>query len=280
MRDNREVKYIKNFEYIDYLGNKPDKESKNCSGYIDIRLECVSDLYIGSGFAGGSDKFCYECVKYDQKPFIPGSSLKGAVRNIAETVSYNCCGVAKEKQCTFEGKDKSKDKELELCIICDTFGVMGRASKVIFGNLMPEKYTVNIKELNKQYKPNAKNTGRFKEYKSNVRTYKADEQIRVEVVEKGSVFSGRLHFKNLSRRQLSLLLFSLGIDETICLRLGGYKNEGLGVARVTVDTLIVNGAKKEAKSEAMQYSLNCDDAIGENIKALRKLLKPLRKEKT
>ena len=260
--------YIKNFTYINCLKNKFYQSTKedSCSGYFDIRLECISDLYIGSGLTGGIDNFFYECVKYDKKPFIPGSSLKGAVRNIAEIVSYNCCNVDKydkENKCTIDNH----------CIICDSFGMMGFASKVIFGNLMPENFTVNIRSLNKQYQPK-ENKGSFKEYKSHVNTYKANEQIRVEVVEKGSVFCGRLYFKKLTHIQLSLLLFSFGIDETICLRLGGYKNDGLGVVRVTVTDFIVNGDKADAKAEAEKYYHDSDNSIKNNIDELRKVLMP------
>lgn len=237
------------------------------NGYVDIKITCCTDIYIGSGFAympENSKQLVYQTMMYDEKPVIPGSSLKGVVRNIASAASNSCLPDIKDNngarypdwikniRCNVE----------ENCIVCDIFGTMGKGSKVMFSDLHSDNAKLVVKELNEQYSPKiyTEKDGTAKGYKF-YKTGKNDynmSKIKAQVVAKGAVFTGRIHFKKLTEEELSLLMFSLGLDDSegteIHLKIGGFKNEGIGEVAVNIIEFNCSGEMKKAVGElAFQY---------------------------
>jgi len=126
-------------------------------------LELITPLRISSGYASDTTDAPFMC-SYDGTPYIPGSSLRGAIRSEVERV---LAGVGEEKarirSCTLFDKDscdekirkcldKIKEKEKQpindelikqhaekhLCDVCRLFGSTVYASRLIIEDAMPK----------------------------------------------------------------------------------------------------------------------------------------------
>ncbi len=240
--------------------NKNDIQQYN--GYIDAEIICETAIHIGSGYKELDKKsnfLVYKTIRYDGKPIIPGSSLKGVVRQIAEAASCSC----------------ARDfKKCGTCIVCDMFGSMGRASKIIFPDFISDNAELDIIECNQQFSPANSKKDCYKFYKVNDKAYDyniTENSVQVEVIKYDSVFKGRIHFKKLTEEQLSLLMFSLGLnntkDEQINLKIGGFKNSDIGEVHINITGFNVEDLSKTASELAADY-INMNTA---NRKAIKKI---------
>ncbi len=157
--------YSVNNQYITSLSARRGKKS----GYADIEITAVDDLYLGSGFCH------YENGKGiigETQTFIPASSLKGAVRQVARASSESCIPLDRIDVPVLDGNGEvvttnrngmtvnkslkgqpfltcgqkrkcnatpDKDGKIQVCIVCDMFGAMSLASKVRFTDLQMRK---------------------------------------------------------------------------------------------------------------------------------------------
>jgi len=287
--------------YIDdYKGINPfkDKENKDkiYKGYIDIVITCVDNLYIGSGFSklnnNNNNQLYNETIKHGNEYIISGSSFKGAIRNIASAVSEACLPkLDKEEKnkvtileenidCKVRFDRNAKEYKKKLCIVCDMFGAMGYASKIIIPDFKvktadTEGLELNVQhgpEINDKYKNKDGSSKGYKFYKTYCEKYDDTSQVRVNTVKKGSEFSGRIYFSNITEYQLSLLLFSMGIDESFDIKLGGYKNDGLGHVKIKIVDSEIN-VDKTPLELAREYPVNTGIRKGQ-IAKLREILKP------
>lgn len=269
------MSYISNYDFVDFVKYDHYADaSGDINGYIDVNITTISNLYIGSGFHTMDGGYLYsDSVKFQNKYVIPGSSFKGAVRNIAAATSNSCIDL----KC----RPYDQDGKVRICIACNMFGFMGQASKVIFPDFKAIKAQAETLDLNKQFSPNCKSenykyeNGKSKGFKF-YRTYckKYDGQkISIKTIAKDSIFAGRIHFSKLTKEQLSLLLFSMGIDESFDIKLGGFKNEGLGHVRVRVENSEFS-LNEDAKKLSTEYPMNYGKSQRTRINKLRKILKP------
>lgn len=235
------------------------------AGYIDLEIVCNTDVHIGSGyndFVGTGKELVSETIKLHGKPVIPGSSFKGAVRAIAAAASNSC---DPNRKCR-------SDKH---CIVCDMFGTMGWASKVIFPDFCSENAALKVVSLNSQFSPQ-KNMQGYKFYMTGENKYDGEKEVKVEVIERSSVFTGRIFFKRLTEEELSLLMFSMGLnnkddDSSINLKIGGYKNEGIGEIYTEATGFKAAGLNKSPAELAEQY-VNKKSANKEAINEINKIL--------
>ncbi len=91
----------KNFDFVPFVkpnvrySNSHDDRNRK-SGYLKIKF-IVEELYVGSGFVSETKNgFTYETMKHNGKCIIPGSSVKGVIRNICRAVSDGCIPYQKE----------------------------------------------------------------------------------------------------------------------------------------------------------------------------------------
>ena len=137
--------YAPNYDFVsfgqsqiyigDYSGKKP---KKNIKGHIDITIICLDNVYIGSGFFSSRNKsICNEPIKFRNDCIIPGSSFKGALRNIASAVSEACLPKFKKKEDKKPNNNECNDKQR--CIVCDMFGTVNYASRLIIPDFKAEK---------------------------------------------------------------------------------------------------------------------------------------------
>lgn len=274
------------FEFIQVLPYKSFnyKDQPKISGRMEVELEVVTPLHIWSGKLGEKDEFIYkEFIKYNNNPIIPGTSLKGCVRTIAEIVSNSCVkGYNKEFS-------KEKNDMKNNCIICQTFGYASGKyslkSRVRFTDFIMQKGNMEYKNIPKLFKP-SENTclkdNKYKGYKFylNSREVKTGT-IPIEVAGVGSIFKGQVFFEDITEEQYKLLCFSLGLGEDLYFKLGYGKpcNYGTVKARcVGIDFLkwpsqLNNLKNRLPKDVAQDYEIQSDENIRKNVQKLKEIYK-------
>lgn len=285
--NNRASSYVSAASFISFIQPKfylPDNEM-TYNGYVDLVLTCCTDIHVGSGASympENSNQFVRQTMMYDGKPVIPGSSLKGAVRSIASAASNGCLPKLPFVKNGNAPKYPDGIKNIlctpqKQCIVCDIFGTIGKSSKVIFSDMFSENAKTEVKRLNSQYSPKSAYTesdGTLKGYKfylTGDNYYDIPAKVNVQVIKQGAVFKGRVHFKKLTEEEISLLMFSLGVNENeeqdIVLKLGGFRNEGIGEVRLRAAGYVCEGIKKSPSDLASQY-YDMDTANKKGIKKL------------
>lgn len=253
-------------------------------GYAELELTTVGNLHIGNGFfIEQNGKFISETIKdIDGNPIIPGSSFKGAIKSICRAVSDGCIPPVDEECRNLKNIYCSNKR----CIVCDMFGMIGKvslASKVSITDFISQNSSLNTELVNSQFPPRPKNrkykNGNtfkgYKFYKINGDSQILKNPIKIEVINSNSKFTGKIFFKNLTKDQLGLLLFSCCIDKNINLKLGGYKNDGLGEVKCNCSKLMVNNKVENNPIDYVNYYINNHGRYFQyNIAKLKEILKP------
>ena len=296
MYNKNNIDVPKNYDFVPFpasVNNKfvtsLSKRRGNNSGYAAIEITAVDNLFLGSGFCsfGGNNTG----IISETQNFIPGASLKGAVRQIARAASEACIPqdrieipkfdnrgnrifgkpdngapllTAKQSRKCFVKPDDNGN--VSICIVCDMFGAMSLGSKVRFTDFTAEKCGNELIRVPQQFSPHT-DSGEYWYFDENKAFYKGykfyytDCEERnltanktISAVKKNTVFKGKVFFNNLFDEQLELLLYSLGAGQNISLKLGGFKADGFGTVKTKCTELIVNGKSRQASEIAKKYA--------------------------
>jgi len=205
-------------------------------------LVLENEMHLGSGKGDGrTDSLVVRDFK--NKPFIPGSSLRGVLRSAIERIAASlgkkpCLLLSETKTCVTtndilqdEFKNLLKDKDQikiekfliddsRICLVCRLFGSPVLASKIRITDLplMVEKAEPAIRHgvaINRD-----------------TETSQDKAKFDFEVVPKGSTFEFEIIGENLTDDDLSLL--SIGIQEMIDgnFWIGGNSSRGLGKCKL------------------------------------------------
>jgi len=237
------------------------------SGRLELEIAALSHLFVSGGIYGLSEDLKHPaggvlrgCYRVGDVPAIPGASLKGVVRSIAEAVTASCIGSASRDVKDLLPRTPAKCTPELACPACSMFGVQGRLGKVAFGDalLLPGQQTA-LHRIPSLYRPHLSR-------RELPRVYFLDESRRwlkgrkfyfhgqmreeprnepVEVIPQGSHLTGSVDFENLTREELALLFFSLGLDGSFRLKLGGGKPACLGSLEVRPTRLRLRRPKEE-----------------------------------
>ncbi len=273
MPENSVSNFIKASEKVFLLNNEDVKIShdipfdKSYSGKIAITIEAIEPIFIRNHYEEG-DKF-YEITKkengiekkirvskefchYKKQPFIPGSSLKGIIRNLVEILSYGKLQ-GKMSLSTLENRytDPSHKHRSEKLDLSDAlFGTTDLKGRVVFSHLKvkgsfeydDEKCEIlatpeekkgkigwkNYPILDEQIKGKSGNNEKVKSYfiplKSGVRFY------------------GNILYHNLRDFELGALLSALTFHNTsdVYHNLGLAKSLGYGAIEIKIETEHLN----------------------------------------
>lgn len=268
------------YDFVPFIGYKRFEEKDfTLSGVIKLRIEALTYLHIGSGEYSESKGLIYKSFfRTNGICTIPGSSLKGCIRTIAEMVSHGCMGVSASKEYQNKIPVKKFHHPAGPCILCDMFGSKWQKSKVVFGDFKLSRKAdsspsgTEIIRIAKSFKPNV-NAKSYKDERGYLKGYKVylhgkdyvQGDIAIEAVPPSSVFEGEIIYHNLSPTQLKLLCFSLGLSG-LDLKIGYAKNHNLGSVRISAD-------KKDYVNMALEYEKIDDREIENNIKILKNMLK-------
>ncbi len=225
------------------------------SGTIVCSLVNLTPLFIGANAVGASRPFLTS--KRDNKPFIPGSSLKGLFRSLAELVGGGC-SVIPNKQHTPDLLKPCADNA-RLCIACRLFGMMGRGSnakvlkgKVSIGDAALVKGDGHTKSMD-VYLGQPKTThgafylspdtnsvdGKIRKYyfhqplrqeKLTAPTGKAaDSKWQIQALPHDHKFRFEVQFHNLTEPELALLLYVIALEEEVSVTIPQEKGGNLNL---------------------------------------------------
>lgn len=200
------------------------------------------------------------------KPKIPGSSIKGVIRSVAEAAGNGCflhknCDLPRGANVSFEPcSDNNK-----LCITCRIFGMIGR------GSIHKGKISINEAEteigsfqmmgahtLKPLMTPKPTHTafyspgGRkfyFHHYCMTeplggsinhwTKTVRDGYNSTINPVAPGGVFKFDVDFTNLTDEEFALLIYSFALEPSMRHKMGLAKPLGLGSVQITIETIIL-----------------------------------------
>lgn len=252
----RNSNWIQNYFFVDFpvtdshyvSRDKRQDAAHQFSGILKVRLVTVDPLFIGSGFQELEDgQFVKQTLTETGRPIIPGSSLKGDVRQICRAVSQSCvpqesCRISLPQGTMRQCKPERRSELDHACIVCDMFGKMGWSSKVFFSDLIAENGKTECFRAAQQFAPHPdaekyldkEGYHAYKFYKTKINEVTRPQNDILRAVSPKTMFTGEITYRNLDQKELRLLLFGLGQSGSISLKLGGYRNEGFGTVNITL----------------------------------------------
>lgn len=233
-------------------GKPMEHERWNAEGFTGrlwCNLETLSPLHIGSGlFTLVDGEVRKEFARSGGKVIIPGSSLKGTFRSIAEAISESCISKTKsEVQRSLPGDVRrecvvkhEKGNLSDACVCCRIFGAMGYIGRVSFSDAILEDGVLGRHSAPALYPPKPK-ARHYRERGSNLykgRKFYYHGQLAQgnepwEVIEAGATLRFSVDMENLTGAEVCLLLTSMGIIGKLIPKLGGGKPVCLGSVKIS-----------------------------------------------
>lgn len=263
------------YDFVDFLKPKPFNTEGYLTGKLQLKIKTLVPLFIGSGIEYyNDDNELYKCfIHCNNKPVIPGSTIKGVLRTISQGVSYSCVEV-----------DKSITEDLPFinkncrCIVCKTYGKMGLKGMVNFGDFLLETGEKDFIKIPIQMSPDI--TKREVYYKNNkligIKFYRhgdyrianldKEKAILLEVVMENATFKGEIIFHNLNKTQLELLCYSLGLDKSITPKIGGNKSGYFGSCSFEVIKSVIGKNEFDTNDYAKRYGEDSNDIKANKLK--------------
>ena len=233
------------------------------SGLIRCRLKTLTPLFIGGERHETEEKNHWRIEFYtsDNRPAIPGSSLKGLFRSVAEAVAGSCMvlfqgdyKVPRDDWFKCEApKESLRCNSIDrLCITCRLFGaieskVFKFKGKVGIGDarLVNDDYEM-LDWLTLPYLARPKPwhrafylkdgliRGRKLYYhQKSIKPPKGSSNVTVQPIN-NAVFEFDVTYQNLTDPELSLLLYALTLEPAVCHKLGMGKPVGLGSVKIEI----------------------------------------------
>ena len=253
----------KPYKFVPFLKTLPfeSKGKKLEKGKIEVEIKVLNALHLSKGsFDINSKNELYkEFMKVNNKYVIPGTSIKGMVRNIAEIVSHSCISVP-NKERSFLPHYKKISCKKDHCIICNIFGAMGKRSKIKVSDFYYEegtgKHTVKgmpllrTPKFSNLYTDNDIIKG-YKIYNHGIESILKNGTENCECFMKDSVFKGYILYEDLYMEELKLLCYSLGLSESFNHKLGYGKPAYYGAIKVSA-------TESKFKEYAQEYEKTAD----------------------
>jgi len=170
-----------------------------------------------------------------QLPVLPGSSIKGAVRQVYELLTPSCSRGVRSPLC----KVGARERRGRVCPTCSLFGAAGYGGRLAFGEATPEQGArLTERDVPTAWSKQQPVAGRMRAYDL-ARDTDRDGNVREEHEKTRAVygpFRCRVRVVNASQEEMGLLLAALGLEAPSSpgLRLGAKKFHGLGSADPTL----------------------------------------------
>ncbi len=251
----------KSYDFVPFLECKPyNSQDKNYDGVIPIKIRTLTPIHLSFGeySIDKQNRIFKPFTRINDSLVIPGSSIKGVIRSIAEAISYSC--YTPSGQLDRERlPDKRHPNRDSNCIICHMFGTMSHKSKVYFSDSYIREGTSQIIGLPASFPPRPTSLsyhdeeGKYKGhkfYKHGILGIQARGDILYEYVLEDSEFQGQVRFNGLTDEQVQLLCFSLGLSGDIQPKIGFGKGHYYGSISIESEGKWIDKAKeyKEIKN--------------------------------
>jgi CRISPR/Cas system CSM-associated protein Csm3 (group 7 of RAMP superfamily) len=227
------------------------------TGRLELTIEALTPVHVASGVIKLTDDLrrplARDIVRVGEQPVLPGSSVKGCIRSIAEAITHSCVRLRRDDvpndliPCT---------RKNELCIACQTFGSFGYLAPVRFGDFKQTSGDVALVGVPLFHQPGKKPQiyldgpwarGR-KFYLHSAQQASGDSAMYVCIA--GSKFEGVIEFVNLDDRQVGLLLVALSLDvaHPFKPKLGGAKPACYGTIEIAVRSFTITNVVRRYTS--------------------------------
>jgi CRISPR/Cas system CSM-associated protein Csm3 (group 7 of RAMP superfamily) len=204
----------------------------------------------------------------DKVPLLPGSSLKGVIRSVAEAISGSCLTLPQSRggKADYRGRPPVSyriprgfehcEHAEYLCPTCRVFGWLSRSTPFLgkvglsdaqpVGSVDVEWLTIEaLMEPKPRHRvwyedPQQRGVmrGRKFYYHRPLGPRTTSERNRynktIEAIKPGAAFEFKVDYNNLTDDELALLVFALVLEEGMCHKVGMGKPVGLGSAKIEI----------------------------------------------
>ncbi|MDZ7339616.1 MAG: RAMP superfamily CRISPR-associated protein [candidate division KSB1 bacterium] len=243
---------------------------KGLSGCLHCRLTALTHLFIPKTqeTARGKHQELSLLRSADGRPMLPGSSLKGVIRSVAEALSGSCLTLPLGKGGEIEYRGRPPDSYRiprgfehcrdadRLCPACRIFGSLSGDSaflgKVSLNDAIAvEAFQVETMTIEALMEPKPRHRAWYDDpqqrgYLRGRKFYyhrplgprrtavKGEYNKTIEAVGPGAVFEFGLDYTNLNEAELALLVFALTLEPGMAHKVGMGKPVGLGSTRIEI----------------------------------------------
>jgi CRISPR-associated protein Csm3 len=222
-----------------------DRFSNEYTGDLRCTLVATTPIHIGSGIYDlDGENVVRGLMTHGGNPIIPGTSLKGAIRSIAEAISDSCIRVTRRDIANnLEVKDarpcddlKAGESKAKLCVCCSIFGALGYQGRVSFDDARLVRGGVAVHTIQSPYPPRESARSYKNAYRqfNGRKFYYHGEPVPSQkgepyhVVDKNSELEFSMRFESLTAEELCLVMVAMGIPDDIVIKVGGGKQAMLG----------------------------------------------------
>lgn len=291
---------VSDYVYVSIERPRRDKEKvevtghdkpKGMTGIATFNMKVTSEyLFVGDGRQDYSQEYqeaYHRFFRSKEQLTVPGTTLKGAVRSVAEAISNSCISVRSWNDRRKLGKypkcrvPKTRNKKMiKICPACRIFGTTDYKGHISFSDALPdgsiESRIIKIAELWRPRKLILKR----KFYKSgkyiDLRDQSPEMNYRyIEAVPKNSIFTFNLFFENAQESDLSLVFHSMGINQDFEIKVGGAKpcclgNVSFEARKIKVVEQLIDSEEKDPENFLGQILKNECLIKSERLKELTK----------
>ena len=249
-----------------------DRYQENClTGQIQGTIEALSPIHIGSGVIdiGDDVELIKTAVRTGDKIVIPGSSLKGAIRNVVEAISESCvCKVSRDSRRAVPRDFMECRQKDRLCVACRMFGAMGFQSNIAIQDALHIDGQIGTERVPELYSPRPQRGMRdIPGRKFYMHGEVASGETPVEACEKGSKFRFVVQMDNLTQAEWGLFFTALGHhhEHPFKLKIGGIKPACFGSIDFQIDEIHV---EEQTRDRYLDWDVQSESAkIGEQLEA-------------
>lgn len=225
-------------------------------GRLSLMLNVQTPLHVSTGvIAMGSDigqtvPLIKTMTETDQSLVIQGSSLKGCVRSIYETITNSTLAVVTPRYRREMPRERlpcnQKDR---LCPASRIFGALDWQGLVSFNDARCQQGGATVGFMPSMYRPRVERKGYYKNGRVAGRKFyyharravegSKDRGVPVQQAARTYRFATTIRFMNLQDAELGALLIALGQDQEypFALKIGGGKPIGMGTMTVSIDKI-------------------------------------------
>jgi CRISPR/Cas system CSM-associated protein Csm3 (group 7 of RAMP superfamily) len=228
------------------------------TGRLTCTLTALTPIHVGSGiYELEGESPVRGVITAEDKVAVPGTSLKGAIRSIAEAISDSCVRITKkeiernlavkearpcdELKSKHRQSDRERAGEAKLCICCSIFGALGYQGRVSFTDARLTKGSLAVHQIQSPYPPrdsarvykDARGQFNGRKFYYHGEPVASSRGEPYQVITKDSQLEFTMSVESLTAQELCLVLVAMGVFDEMVIKVGGGRQAMLGSVRVT-----------------------------------------------
>ena len=252
-------------------------------GILSLSLSVQTPLHVSTGvIAMGSDvrqsvPLIKTMTETDDALVIQGSSLKGCVRAIYETITNSTLAVVTPRYRRDMPPERLPcNKKEKLCPASRVFGALDWQGLVSFSDARCLQTNSTVGFMPSMYRPRPERKGYYdgsrvvgrKFYYHARRAVEGskDRGVPVQQAARNYKFSTAIHYMNLQNPELGALLIALGqdVNHPFALKIGGGKPIGMGTMTISIDKI---EQVKDMRDRYLSYEVMPEVLTGQSLQA-------------